>query len=102
MGLKVNYLDIPPYAGQGHGRIADRPTYCQADRPPPVFSVLVSERSPAFTPTLALVADEVVIASQKEAIDTVGDIAATTTRISDDRVGQYLMSRRSRSMPFLA
>lgn len=100
LGLKVNYLDIPPYVGQGRGRIVDRPTYHRADRPPPVFRVLVGDRSPTLTLALAPIADEVVVASQKEAIDTVGDIAAATTRISDDRVGQYLISRHSRSTPF--
>ena len=52
-----------------------------------MFRVLVGGRSPSLTPALATIADEVVIASQKEAIDTVGDIAVATTRISDDHVG---------------
>jgi hypothetical protein len=96
LGLKVNHLDIPPYVGHGQGMINDREKYHWVGRPTPIqFRVLVGERSLALTPTLAPLVDHVCVASQKEAIDGVGDIDVATTRISDDCVGQYLMSRHA-------
>ena len=51
-----------------------------------------------MTPAHAPIADRVVIASQRGAIDTVGHIASIAASITLDSVDRYLHSRRSRSL----
>ncbi|XP_057828643.2 uncharacterized protein LOC131039814 [Cryptomeria japonica] len=52
----------------------------------------------AVVPALAPIANHVVIASQREAIDRIGQIASAATTISFDKLGRYMMSGpRSRS-----
>ncbi|XP_059070200.1 uncharacterized protein LOC131054334 [Cryptomeria japonica] len=96
--MKPNYPNIPGYYGQGRGRIADRDAYHRRDRAPPRHKDLVGQRFPTVVPAVTPIADHVVIASQREAIDRIGKIASVAATISSDRVGKYMMSRpRSRS-----
>ena len=99
IGLNVNYLDIPGYLGQGRGRIADRDQYRSVDRLPPAdLRQFVGPRMPPVTPAHAPIADRVVIASQREAIDTIGQIAFAAANITSDSIGRYLHSRRPRPL----
>ena len=50
---------------------------------------------PPVTPAHAPIADRVVIASQRGAIDTVGHIASAAASITSDSIDRYLHSRRS-------
>ena len=90
-------MDIPNYCGQGRGRIADRDQYRGAHRLPPAdIRQFVGQRMPPMTPAHAPIADRVVIASQRGAIDTVGHIASATVSITLDFVDHYLHSQRAR------
>ena len=51
-----------------------------------------------MTPAHAPIADRVVIASQRGAIDTVGHIASAAASITSDSIDLYLRSRRSHSL----
>ena len=50
---------------------------------------------PPVTPAHAPIADRVVIASQRGAIDIVGHIASVAASITSDSIDRYLHSRRS-------
>ena len=96
IGLNVNYLDIPDYCGQGRGRIVDRDQYHSAHRLPPVdIRQFVGQRMPPVTPAHAPIADRVVIASQRGAIDTVGHFASAAASITSDSIDRYIRSRHS-------
>ena len=96
IGLNVNYLDIPDYCGQGRGRIKNRDQYRSAHRLPPAdIRQFVGQRMPPVTPAHAPIADRVIIASQREEIDTVGHIASAAASITSDSLDHYLRSRHS-------
>lgn len=83
MGLNVNYLEIPDYCRQGCGRIADRDQYHSVHRlPPPDVRQFVGQRLPPVTPALAPIADRVVIASQRGAIDNIGHITSMAVLVN--------------------
>ena len=93
MGLNVNYLDIPNYYRQGSGRITDHDQYRNAHRlPPPYVKQFVGQRLPPVTPALTPIADRVVIASQRGAIDTIGHIASAAASITSNSLGHYIHS----------
>ena len=53
---------------------------------------------PLVTPTHAPIADTVIIASQRGAIDTVGHIASAAASITSNSIDHYLHSRCSRPL----
>jgi hypothetical protein len=96
IGLNINYLDISDYCGEGHCQITDHDQFRSAHRLPPVdIRYFVGQMMPPMTPMHAPIADRVIIASQRGAIDTVGHIASIVASITSDSIDHYLHSRHS-------
>ncbi|KAH9292174.1 hypothetical protein KI387_042643, partial [Taxus chinensis] len=97
LNLKVNYLDIPSYLGQGRGRISHRQAYRKEGAPAVVDARQLVPRPQPFLSGFQDVAAPVVMTAHEGAIEGLAGIARETQLISSDRVGQYLQRRDTSS-----
>ncbi|KAH9292786.1 hypothetical protein KI387_042028, partial [Taxus chinensis] len=97
LNLKVNYLDIPSYLGQGHGHISHRQAYIKEGAPTVVDVWQLVPRPQPFLSGFQDVATPVVMTAHEAAIEGLAGIARETQLISFDCVGQYLQRRDTSS-----
>ncbi|KAH9293737.1 hypothetical protein KI387_041060, partial [Taxus chinensis] len=86
LNLKVNYLDIPSYLGQGRGRISHKEAYRKEGAPVVVDMRQLVPRPQPFLLGFQDVATPVVMTAHEAAIEGLAGIAHETQLISSDRV----------------